>query len=91
VHVHRVALDDQHDGRVRLGEPRELLEQPPVLDRRGQIGRALALDDQPVGDDVVPGRQAHGEDLDPEPFQLGGDAGSPFAVIEEQHGGGVPG
>jgi hypothetical protein len=85
VHVHRVAFDDQHHRRVRVGEPGELLEEPPVLDRRGEVRRTLAFNHHSIGQHVVARGQPGATHVDAEPLQLGGNAGPPFAMIEEQH------
>ena len=52
----------------------------------GQVRGALAFDDQPVGNDVV----ARWEPCPVPPVQLGGNAGAPFTVIEEQHAQQLP-
>jgi len=66
-------------------EPPELLEEPPVLDRGGEVRGAFALDDQPVGHHVVARGQSRALQVDTEPLQLRGHARPPFAVIEEHH------
>ncbi len=55
--VNGIVFDDQHDCRVRIGEPVDLLEQAAVLDRRRKIGAGLSFHGDGIENDVVADRQ----------------------------------